>query len=60
METDLEKARKSEVESREEEGHLRVDNNGVEDDTLSTLTLTGPSGDTPFDLERFLRKAMKQ
>ena len=59
MEADLEKARKSEIESREEEGRLQVDD-GPADDTLSTLTLAGPSSDSPFDLERFLKKAMKQ
>ena len=60
MATDLEKGMKAETELREENDELRVDEDGVEDDTLSILTLTGPSGDTPFDLERFLRKAMVQ
>ncbi|KAI0703004.1 hypothetical protein BC835DRAFT_1076675 [Cytidiella melzeri] len=30
------------------------------DDAISELTLAGPPGDGPFDLEKFLRKLMKQ
>ena len=59
MEADLEKARKSETESGGEEGGIHIED-GPADDTLSTLTLAGPSSDSPFDLERFLKKAMKQ
>ncbi|KAI0342389.1 pleiotropic drug resistance ABC transporter [Trametopsis cervina] len=32
----------------------------LSDDTLSELTLAAPPGDGPFDLERFLRRLMKQ
>lgn len=57
--SDLEKSSKTELELREEDEGLDVEE-GAADDTLSALTMAAPSGEGPFDLERFLRKAMKQ
>ncbi|KAI0693726.1 pleiotropic drug resistance ABC transporter [Cytidiella melzeri] len=59
MSIESERGTKTEAELREEEGGLQVEEGSV-DDTLSNLTLTGPSSDEPFDLERYLRKTMLQ